>query len=88
MRRVAANDCPEADHCIEPLRPGQGLRHERDFKRAWHAHDLDIFRRHAVLRQSLNAAAQQLAGDEFIEFGDDDPELQPRRIMRAFPKSM
>jgi hypothetical protein len=36
--------------------------------------------------KSVHAAAQELARDEFIEFGDDDPELQSGRVMGAFTK--
>jgi hypothetical protein len=34
-----------------------------------------------VFGQPINTTAQQLAGDEFIEFRDDDPELQPSRVV-------
>src|SRR5689334_9604453 len=86
MGRITANDRAKTDHRIEPFRPRQGPRHKRYFKRPGHAHDLDILRHDTVFRERFHAAAQQLTGDKLVELRDDDPELQTRRVVRAFTK--
>ena len=84
MRRVAANDRPETNHRIEPLRPGHRPRHQGNLERPRHPHHFNVVVFDPVFGQPLNAGTQQLARDKLVELRDDNPKPQPRRILRPF----
>jgi len=48
--------------------------------RTRHPYDLDIAIRGAVAEQAVEGPVEQLRGDEVVEPGSDDPELQPFRV--------
>jgi hypothetical protein len=71
MRRVAANDRPETNHCIEPVRSRHCPRRQGNLERSRHPHHLDVVGLDPMFGQPRNAGIQQLTRDEPVELRDD-----------------
>jgi hypothetical protein len=84
VRRVAADHRAQADDAVVPLLRGQFPRQHGQLPRARGLDDLDVGVLAAGARQRVERARQQAVGNQAVEAGDQDGELQPLRIQIPF----